>query len=106
MTTLNSLAAKIRQNAFEKGFWENDRNFGEMLALIHSEVSEALEEHREGKPPFYVSPTGKPEGWAIELVDALIRILDTIGPAHNIDELVAMKMDYNASRPYKHGKAY
>ena len=104
--TLNDLAQRLRTNAVNKGFWENDRNFGEMLALIHSEVSEALEEHRPEKPAIYINANGKPEGWQVELVDALIRILDTLGPDVDIDGLIAMKMSYNESRPYKHGKAY
>lgn len=128
---LNGLALLVHTTATTHGFWEEDRNFGEMLALIHSEVSEALEEHRDGKPPVYtnghrkVCPARprktlfwthspgecdglcKPEGTAVELVDALIRILDTLWDLDvDIDEVVASKMLYNASRPFKHGKAY
>jgi hypothetical protein len=106
VSTLNELATAIRTNAIKKGFWDKDRNFGEMIALIHSEASEALEEHRAGKPALYVGDHGKPEGWAIEIIDVMIRCLDTIGPGHDIDTLMRAKMEYNATRPKMHGKAY
>ena len=49
----------------------------------------------------------KPEGVAVELVDALLRILDQLGYMRvDIDGLVAEKMSYNADRPIKHGKNY
>ena len=39
----------IYLNNVEKGWWEDpSRNFGELMALIHSEVSEALEAYRDG----------------------------------------------------------
>ena len=48
--------------------------------------------------------SAKPEGIAIEMIDCLIRILDWCG-RHDIDvdTLLAMKHEYNKTRPYKHG---
>lgn len=43
---INELAKQIHQNAIDKGFFEKEKNIGEMLCLIHSEVSEALEADR------------------------------------------------------------
>ena len=114
---LNVLAEKIHDIAVAHGFWDADRNFGEMIALAHSELSEALEEHRDGKPNEYyrgktpidgaVIDYSKPEGVAVELADCLIRILDTMHSLGvDIDGVVARKMAYNATRPLKHGKAY
>jgi NTP pyrophosphatase (non-canonical NTP hydrolase) len=116
--TLNDLAQQINDNARAHGFWDGERNFGEMIALTHSELSEALEEHRSGKPAEYLShqhcppndrvtDTCKPAGVAVELADCIIRCLDMMHSLGvDIDAVVARKMVYNASRPFKHGRAY
>lgn len=49
----------------------------------------------------------KPEGLAVELADCIIRCLDTMQSLGvDVEEVVTEKMRFNASRPYKHGKAY
>jgi len=99
----------------EKGFWPEDhkpgisqdsRNFGEVIALIHSELSEALEEQRKGKEAYY-DVDGKPEGWGVELADALIRILDYAGGTDlELGMMVQNKLEYNKTREHKHGKEF
>lgn len=77
MLDLNEFAKEVHENAVAHGFWEYE-NIPEKVALIHSEWSEALEEYRAGREAVYEGEGGKPEGWAIELIDGCIRILDFI----------------------------
>lgn len=48
--TVNEFAKEVHENAVAHGWWETARSFPEVAALIHSEVSEALEEWRDGNP--------------------------------------------------------
>lgn len=109
MTDFNTLRDEIHAMACAKGWWDADkgtRNFGELMALVHSEVSEALEEYRDrrGTQEIHYSDKGKPEGIPIELADVLIRVLDICG-AYDIDieHALRLKMAYNESRPWRHG---
>ena len=90
MKTMAEWAKEIHENAVAHGWWEEDRTIGEICALIHSELSEALEEARAARPMMYVMDeyngeyiqnpkyfgAKKPEGIAVELADAVIRVLD------------------------------
>ena len=81
MKWLQEFAKDVHQNAVEHGFWEDDRPLGETFALIHAEWSEALEEHRAGRPAVWEGENGKPEGWAVELMDGVLRVLDYVAHA-------------------------
>jgi hypothetical protein len=44
---INTIAKEIHEIAKAHGWWDEERSFGEVIALIHSEASEALEAYRE-----------------------------------------------------------
>ena len=72
------MAQPIHTLAVKNGWWEGDKDDREVFAMIHAELSEAIEEYRNGKPMVY-HVDGKPEGIAVELIDACIRMLDWLG---------------------------
>lgn len=104
-TTLNDFARQIHLNAVNKGFWDEPRNDGEIIALIHSECSELLEAIREGNPQSDHIPMHSLA--AEECADIIIRILDyAFTRGWNIDSALVAKMEFNTQRPRKHGKAF
>ena len=101
----NKLQAKAHTNAVAKGFWETKRSDGESIALMHSELSEALEALRHGNPPDDKIP--QHSGAAAELGDTIIRIMDLAGKrGWNVAQAMIDKMAFNAKRAYKHGKNF
>lgn len=105
--SFNALASAIHDWAVRKGFWEvgRDRNDGEMIALMHSELSEALEALRHGNPPDDKVPEFS--GAEAEMADTIIRIMDTANArGWRVAEAIIAKMSFNEGRPYKHGKNF
>ena len=107
--TLNELRDKAHAIAKEKGFWEGERSVGDLIALIHTEASEAFECYRDGDMELdWAENPGaeihKPIGFPSEMADILIRVLDACGHLGiDIEDVVAKKMAYNETRPYRHG---
>lgn len=143
--SLQDLVHRAHQNSVNKGFWDgqwdnkNDKVLPsavvkvipEKLCLIHSEVSEALEDyraknmttepcadqygkhygetlHRSGPGDLACPECGhlfKPVGFPSELADIFIRLADLCGALGiNLEQEVLVKMAYNETRSYKHGK--
>lgn len=100
--TIDELMGHSYNIAHERG-WHDPVIVMEKLCLIHSEVSEAVEEYRNNNIDGYYEGE-KPCGFGIELADILIRVAD-LAQCLNIDltEEIKEKMKYNKSRPYRHG---
>lgn len=103
MNDINHMTKLIHENSVKHGWWESDRELPEVIALCHSELSEALEAYRNDEPMVWDND-GKPDGIAVEMIDCVIRIFDYLG-SKDIDvfEVMWKKHKYNVTRPYKHG---
>lgn len=128
--SLNDFAREVHVNAVKHGWWEQEAPFAQIIALCHAELSEALEEEREGNPSiYYICPYDKvpcadefakvrcgrikmpdackadgPQGKAIEMADCILRILDYCNKEGiDIEQALEIKHVYNQGRPYKHG---
>lgn len=106
---LQSEAVRIER---EHGFADDPGTFGDRMALLHSEVSEAFEAWRKhgladltrDHDDHGVRP-GKPEGVGSEFADIFIRLLTECARyGINLRYETERKMRYNDSRPFMHGK--
>ncbi len=105
INNINDFAKAVHENAVNHGWWDEDKkpSFPEVIAMCHCELSEAINEYRNGNPMVYYND-GKPEGVAVELADCILRILDYCGYADiDIDSVLTEKHAYNQTREYRHG---
>lgn len=121
---INELSNAVLGTAKKNGFYDKERNIAEMLCLIHSEVSEALECDRKGRystsdSAMFLLHEKDADTFKVlfedqvkdtfedELADVMIRVMDLA--AHkgiDLEMHIALKMRYNSMRGYKHGKRY
>lgn len=121
---LNKSAQIIFQNNKAKGFWDKERNVGELLMLVTSELGEAMEAHRKGKLTkkhqldyFFASQDysdkmdmfkeNVKDTFEDEIADAVIRLLDlSAGLGIDLEKHINAKVRYNETRPKLHDKLY
>ncbi len=126
----DQLIRDSHQRSARKGWWDDPMTVETVpskIALMHSELSEALTEYRDSKPNVYfyaedarddqhlfelgeldslmLARRGqKPEGLAVEFADTIIRICDLAGKLGiDLDAAIRIKAAFNETRPHKHG---
>lgn len=113
---VKDLVSRAFDAAKEKGFWDDmewddtpvtTHFVSSRLALVHAEVSEALEAYRAEGMKEWKREDGKPEGIASELADIVIRVADLSGGLGvNLEGAIEEKMRFNNTRPRLHGKRF
>jgi NTP pyrophosphatase (non-canonical NTP hydrolase) len=117
-----ALIEEIHDTAVKKGFWDKPRNEGELLMLVVSELSEALEALRNNAPrariddyKAAIDADGQPHAFKQfikgsvdeEIADAVIRLFDlAVGLSVDLPEVIKAKMLYNETRERMHGKKF
>lgn len=118
---LNELSKTIHQDNVDRGFYDDDRQIGTLLMLVVSELSEALEADRKDRHCTESGGALNVDGtidkelfeekfkdtFEDEIADAFIRLFDLCGYLNiDIRKHISLKLAYNRTRGYKHGKNY
>jgi len=96
--SINEYVTVAHEIARDRGWWDTGPRLPpEIHMLLVSEIAEATEAARDGKP--------KRE--AEELVDCVIRIMDYFGYMNwDMKKILERKLRYNRDREYRHGKLW
>lgn len=106
MQTIDELITLAGDIDRQNGWFEPPRTFGELISLIHSEVSEALECYRNNYQTneIRIDDGGKLLGIPIELADIVIRVFSMAKELEiDLENAINLKLDYNSKRTYRHG---
>ena len=119
---IKDLCKEAHSISKEKGFYDlfdngdiKPRNSSELLMLIVTELSEACEALREKNRQVYLKELGNKEilskwekdTFEDEIADTFIRLADLCGAMNiDIEWQIKKKLEFNRTRPYKHGKEF
>jgi len=133
--TINKLITLAHEKAKNGGWWDAERNIGELLMLTVSELSEGLEalrkDHYADKKvvtdlyndlvvnshdeEFILNESdwkasfekSVKNSFEDEMADVAIRLFDLCGGLNvDLEKHIDLKMKYNSMRGYKHGKKF
>lgn len=113
---IQDIAQECFENAKASGFHDLKQTFVERMMLAVTELSEAVEEYRNGhesteiywkevrKGVNFEIVEKKPEGVPIEIADCIIRLLENcVFYGIDIQTALILKMEFNKTREFRHG---